>query len=77
MIALNVLLMVVVVVLIASVLAWAIISDRRSKRARGGAVSPSDAPLHRNLVMPRELLRSRRFGRAANRGNRGPRAPMA
>jgi hypothetical protein len=77
MIALNVLLMVVVVALIAFALAWAIVSDRRSKRARGGTVSPSDAPLHHNLVMPRELLRTRRFGRMANRRNRKPRAPTA
>jgi hypothetical protein len=74
MIALNVLLMIVVVVLIACVLAWAIVSDRRSKRAAGGAVPPSDAPLHRNLVMPREMLRARRFGRTT-RNNRGPRTP--
>jgi uncharacterized membrane protein len=76
MIALNVLLMVVVVLLIAFALAWAIVSDRRSKRARGGAVSPSDAPLHRNLVMPREMLRMRRFGRVPSRRHRGPRTPM-
>jgi hypothetical protein len=75
MIALNVLLMVVVVLLIASALAWAIVSDRRSKRARGGAVSPSDARLHHNLVMPREMLRTRRFSRGPGRHNRGPRAP--
>jgi hypothetical protein len=77
MIALNVLLMAVVVVLIAVALAWAIVSDRRSKRARGGAVSPSDAPLHHNLEMPREMLHTRRFGRVSGRRNRGPRAPMA
>jgi heme/copper-type cytochrome/quinol oxidase subunit 2 len=77
MIALNVVLMVVVVLLIASALAWAIVTDRRSKRARGGAVSPSDAPLHHNLVMPREMLRTRRIGRLTNRRNRGPRTPTA
>jgi hypothetical protein len=77
MIALNVLLMVVVAVLIAFALGWAIVSDRRSKRARGGAVSPSEAPLHRNLVMPRDLLRTRRFGRMSSRRNRGPGAPTA
>lgn len=77
MIALNVLLMVVVVLLIASALAWAIVSDRRSKRARGGAVSPSDAPLHRNLVMPREMLRARRFGRTTSRRQNGRRTPMS
>ena len=76
MIALNVLLMVVVVALIAIALAWAIVSDRRSKRARGGAVSPSDAPLHHDLVMPREMLRPRRFGRHPARRDRGHRAPM-
>jgi hypothetical protein len=76
MIALNVLLMIVVVALLAFALAWAIVSDRRSKRAAGGAVSPSDAPLHRNLVMPRELLRTRRFGRTPSRRDRGPRSPM-
>jgi hypothetical protein len=76
MIALNVLLMVVVVALIGFALAWAIVSDRRSKRARGGAVSPSDAPLHRNLVMPREMLRARRFGRTSTRRDRGPRGRM-
>jgi hypothetical protein len=72
MIALNVLLMIVVVALIAFALAWAIVSDRRSKRA---AISPPDAPLHRNLVMPRELLRTRRFGRTPARRDRGPRTP--
>jgi hypothetical protein len=77
MIALNVLLMVVVAALIAVALAWAIVSDRRSKRARGGAVSPSDAPLHHNLVMPREMLRERRFGRMSGRRNRGPRTPTS
>jgi len=77
MIALNVLLMIVAVALIAFALAWAIVSDRRSKRARGGAVSPSDAPLHHNLVMPHEMLRSRRFGRTSGRRNRGSRTPMA
>ena len=52
MIALNVVLMAVIVLLIAGVLAWAIVADRRSKRTR--AMS-SDAPLHHNLMMPREL----------------------
>jgi len=55
MIALNITLMTLVVVGIVSLLAWAIASDRRSKRAAGGALAPSAAPLHRNLVMPREL----------------------
>ncbi len=47
MIALNIVLMAVVILAIASALAYAIVSDRRSKRASGAAVSPSDAPLHR------------------------------
>jgi hypothetical protein len=55
MIALNIVLMTLVVVGIVSLLAWAIASDRRSKRAAGGALAPSAAPLHRNLVMPLEL----------------------
>ena len=55
MIALNIVLMTLVVVGIVSLLAWAIASDRRSKRAAGGALVPSAAPLHRNLVMPLEL----------------------
>jgi hypothetical protein len=55
MIALNVALMTLVTVGILSLLAWAIASDRRSKRAAGGELAPSAAPLHRNLVMPREL----------------------
>lgn len=55
MIAVNVVLMVLVLVMLAGLLAWAIGSDRRSKRAAGGAVPPSDKPLHRNLVLPREM----------------------
>lgn len=55
MIALNIALMTLVVVGIVSLLAWAISSDRRSRRAAGGELAPSAAPLHRNLVMPREL----------------------
>ena len=77
MIALNVLLMIVVVALIAFALAWAIVSDRRSKRTAGGVGSPSDAPLHRNLMMPRELLRARRFGRTPGRHDRGPHTPTS
>jgi hypothetical protein len=77
MIALNVLLMIVVVALIAFALAWAIVSDRRSKRARGVGRGDRAAPLHHNLVMPREMLRTRRFGRASDRRNRGSRTPMA
>ena len=59
MVALNVVLMAAVILIIACVLAWAIVSDRRSKRAAGGATPPSDASLQENLVMPREL-RTRR-----------------
>jgi hypothetical protein len=55
MIALNLILMTIVLVGIVSLLSWAIVSDRRSKRAAGGELSPAVAPLHRNLVMPREL----------------------
>jgi hypothetical protein len=55
MIALNIVLMTAVAVGIVSLLAWAIVSDRRSRRTAGGAVSPAQAPLHRNLEMPREL----------------------
>jgi hypothetical protein len=55
MIALNIVLMTLVTVGIVSLLAWAIASDRRSKRAAGGEFAPSAAPLHHNLVMPREL----------------------
>jgi hypothetical protein len=62
MIALNLILMTTVAVGIVSVLSWAIVSDRRSKRAAGGELSPDIAPLHRNLVMPREL-RAHRGGR--------------
>lgn len=61
MIAFNVVLMAVIVVVIAAVLAWAIVSDRRSKRTSGGAVPPADASINDNLVMPREMLRARRF----------------
>jgi hypothetical protein len=55
MIALNIVFMTLVVVGIVSLLVWAIASDRRSKRAAGGELAPSAAPLHHNLVMPREL----------------------
>jgi hypothetical protein len=59
MVALNVVLMAAVILVIACALAGAIVSDRRSKRAAGGAVPPTDAPLHRNLMMPRGLRRER------------------
>jgi hypothetical protein len=55
MIALNIFLMTAVLVGIVSLLAWAIVSDRRSKRTAGGELSPAAAPLHHNLVMPHEL----------------------
>ena len=55
MIALNIILMAAVSLGIVSLLAWAIVSDRRSKRAAGGELSPATAPLHHNLVMPHEL----------------------
>jgi hypothetical protein len=55
MIAVNIVLMLAVVVSLVSLLAWAIVSDRRSYRAAGGESPPSDAPLHHNLVMPHEL----------------------
>jgi hypothetical protein len=62
MIAVNIVLMVLVLVMLAGLLAWAIGSDRASKRAAGGAVPPSDKPLHHNLVMPHEM----RGGRVGN-----------
>lgn len=62
MIALNLILMTTVLVGIVSVLSWAIVSDRRSKRAAGAELSSAVAPLHRNLVMPRELRTHRRSG---------------
>lgn len=62
MIALNIALMTAVTVGIVSLLAWAIVADRRSRRAAGGELSPAEAPLHHDLVMPREL-RTHRDGR--------------
>jgi hypothetical protein len=55
-IALNVVLITAVILLLAGLLAWAIVSDRNSKRAAGGGIPQSDAPLHRNLVMPRRHM---------------------
>ena len=52
-IAVNTVLMAVVLLLLGALLAGAIVSDRRSKRTAGGDVHPSDAPLHRDLAMPR------------------------
>ena len=64
MIALNIVLMTAVVVGIVSLLAWAIVSDRRSERAGGGELPPAVAPLTQNLEMPRELRTPHRGGRA-------------
>jgi hypothetical protein len=66
MIALNIVLMTAVVVGVVSLLAWAIVSDRHSKRAAGGELPVEAAPLSRNLEMPRELR--------AHRSARPPRA---
>lgn len=55
MIALNIALMTAVVIGIVALLAWAVATDRKSLRAAGGELSPSEAPLSRNLEMPHEL----------------------
>ena len=55
MIALNIALMAAVVIGIVSLLAWAVVTDRKTFRAAGGELPPSAAPLTRNLEMPREL----------------------
>ena len=55
MIAINIVLMIAVVVSLVGLLASAIVADRKSQRAAGGEVPPAEAPLTRNLVMPREL----------------------
>jgi hypothetical protein len=67
MIALNIILMTVVTIGIVSLLSWAIVSDRRSKRAAGGELSPAAAPLHHNLLMPHELRAHRTPRIKANR----------
>ena len=72
MIALNIVLMTAVVVGIVSILAWAIVSDRRSKRAAGGELSPAVAPLTQNLEMPRELRTGHRPGRSHAPRSRRP-----
>ena len=72
MVALNVVLIAVIVVAVASALAWAIVSDRRSKRA----ASKPDAPLHENLTMPRDL-RTDRMVRFPSRRKRTSRPPTA
>lgn len=64
MIALNIVLMTAVVVGIVSLLTWAIVSDRHSKRAAGGELPVAVAPLAQNLEMPRELHTAQRAGRA-------------
>ena len=64
MIALNIVLMTAVLVGLVSLLAWAIVSDRRSKRAAGAELSPAVAPLTQNLEMPHELRAAHRPGRA-------------
>ena len=55
MIALNITLMTIVTVGIVSLLGWAIVSDRRSKRTAGSQSSPATGQLRENLVMPHEL----------------------
>lgn len=52
MIALNIVLMLAVMVGIVSLLAWAIVSDRKRHRSAVGETSPAEAPLH-NRTMPR------------------------
>jgi hypothetical protein len=74
MIALNIVLIAVVVLAIVGLLARAIIRDRRSKRTSGGAVHPSEAPLHHNLMMPREV-RTRHMVRIPTRRKRGTGSP--
>jgi hypothetical protein len=64
MIALNIVLMTAVVVGIVSLLGWAVVTDRRTRRAAGGELAPAEAPLHRNLTMPHELARTHRADRA-------------
>jgi hypothetical protein len=64
MIALNIVLMTTVIVGIVSLLAWAIVSDRRSKRAAGAMIPRGVAPLTQNLEMPRELRVPHRGGRS-------------
>ena len=76
MIALNLILMTTVLIAIVSTLSWAIVSDRRSKRAAGGELSPALAPLHRNLVMPREL-RAHRGSRTHTLRTRQTQSSMA
>lgn len=72
MIALNIVLMTAVVVGIVSLLAWAIVSDRHSKRAAGGELPVAVAPLAQNLEMPRELRSAHRAGRGHTPRTRRP-----
>jgi hypothetical protein len=67
MIALNIGLMTAVVVGVVSLLAWAVVTDRRTRRAAGGEISPAQAPLHHNLTMPHELRGRRARPHAAHR----------
>ena len=76
MFALDAVRMAIVVIGLVSLLAWAIVSDRRSRRTAGGKVSPADAPLHRNLEMPREL-RAHSGRTHAPRTRRSPRSSLA
>jgi hypothetical protein len=64
MIALNIVLMTAVLVGIVSLLAWAIVSDRHSKRTAGAELSHAVAPLAQNLEMPHELRAPHRAGRS-------------
>lgn len=63
MVALDFVLIALVVVVLVAGLSWAIVSDRRSKRA----ASSSDASLSDNLMMPSQLRR-RRMVRPTRRG---------
>lgn len=72
MIALNIVLMIAVSVGIVSLLAWAIVSDRHSRRTAGGEVARAQAPLHRNLEMPRELRAHSGIRTHAPRARRTP-----
>ncbi len=76
MIALNIALMTAVVVGIVSLLAWAIATDRRTRRTAGGEQSPAVAPLRRNLEMPYEL-RAHRARAHAPRRSGAPSSNMA
>ncbi len=77
MIALNIVLMTAVVVGIASLLGWAVATDRKTFRAAGGELPPSEAPLHRNLEMPQELRSHVGRGHTARPRRRIPGSSMA